>query len=104
MRKNRLVRHSHQTAAAGADVSGSLEQDVALEGYPGIAVVGATALQRNELSLDERFDIGAIQIVGFSAVVDEKQNGKFMGTQHSCLQLVYWSRHATRDWGGLGFH
>lgn len=96
--------HGHRTAAVGANVSGSLEQDVALEGYPGIAVIGATALQRNELSLDERFDIGAIQVVGFSAVVDEKQNGKFMGTQHSCLQLVYWSRHATRDWGGLGFH
>jgi hypothetical protein len=104
MRKNRLVRHSHRTAATGADVSGSLEQNVALEGDSGIAVVGATAFQRHELSLDERFDIGAIQVVGFSAVVDEQQDGKFMGTQHSWLQLFCWSRHATRDRGGLGFH
>ena len=97
------MRHGHRAATAGADVPGSLEQDVALECHPGIAVVGATALQRHELSLDERFDIGAIQIVGFRAVVDEKQDSKFMGTQHSWLQLVCWPRHAIRDGGWAWF-
>jgi len=88
------VRHGSRAAAARANVPGSLEQNVALECHPGITAVGAAALQRNELPLDQRFDIGAVQVVGFSAVVDEKQYGKFMGTQHSWLQLVCWPRYA----------
>lgn len=83
--------HGHRAAAAVANVSGCLEQNVTLKGHPGIAVIRAAALQRHELSFDERFDIGAVEVVGFGTVVDEKQDGKFMGTQHSRLQLVLWA-------------
>ena len=88
MRKTGSVRDGGGAAAAGANVPGSLEQDVALECYPRIAAVGAAAFQRDELPLNQCLNIGAVQVIGFCAVVDEKQDGKFMGTQHSWLQLV----------------
>jgi hypothetical protein len=85
------MRHGGHAAPARTDMPGGLEKDVSLKGHAGVALVRAAPLQRDELSLDERLDIGAVQIIGFSTVVDEKQDGKFMGTQHSWLQRVHWS-------------
>lgn len=62
------------------------EEDIALERHPRVAAIGATMLQRDELPLDQRFNIRAIQFIGLGTIVDEKQDGKFMGTQHSRLR------------------
>ena len=86
-----------QPSPACANMARGFEEDVPLEGHPRVATVGATILQRDELPLDQRLDISTIQFIGLGTIVDEKQDGKFMGTQHSQLQHVCRSRKGRRD-------
>ncbi|WP_414706802.1 hypothetical protein [Ralstonia sp. UBA689] len=72
-----------RAAPACADMPGSLEKHVPLERDPCVTTVGTLALQRHELSLDQRLDIGSVQFSGLGTIVDQEQDGKFMGTQHS---------------------
>lgn len=78
-----------------------LEKQVPLNGEPSVAAVRPTAFQRHQLTLDQCFYIGAIQLACFGAVVDQEQNGKFMRAQHSHLRFVSFGGHVTiaRDGG-----
>ncbi len=86
-----------QPSPAGANKARSFEEDIPLKGHPRVATVGATMLQRDELPLDQRLDISTIQFIGLGTIVDEKQDGKFMGTQHSRLHRGCRSRKGRRD-------
>nr|OAI66763.1 hypothetical protein RSP597_18795 [Ralstonia solanacearum] len=66
-----------------------------LNGELRVAVVRPAAFQRHQLTLDQCFDICAIQLAGFGAIVDQEQNGKFMRAQHSHLRFVCFGCHAT---------
>jgi hypothetical protein len=88
-RAMRSMHGGHRALPACANVPGSFEKGIPLEGHTHVATVGATTLQRDELVLDQCLDIRAVQFRGFGTLVDQEQDGKFMGTQHSRLQHVW---------------
>ncbi|CBJ35387.1 hypothethical protein (plasmid) [Ralstonia solanacearum PSI07] len=78
-----------------------LEKLMPLNRKPSVTVVRPTTFYRDQLTLDQRFYICAIQLAGFGVVADQEQNGKFMRAQHSRLRLVSFGCHVTiaRDGG-----
>ncbi|OAI78177.1 hypothetical protein RSP799_16460 [Ralstonia solanacearum] len=71
-------------------MSGCFEKPISLKGHVRVAVIGASTLQRDQLMLDQRLDICAIEFTRFRTVfvVDEEQDSKLMGTQHGGLHLI----------------
>lgn len=59
-----------------------------LRGNLGITAVRPVVFKRDQFVLNQRFNVGTVQIARFTSVVNHEKHSEFMGTQHSCLRRV----------------
>lgn len=78
------MRGRNRSLSACADMPASFERRRPLRGHPSVPAVGSMPSQLNQLALDQRLNVRAVQPTTFGAIVDQ-QNGNCMTAQHSCL-------------------
>src|SRR5882762_9081292 len=79
---HRFLARRRKAGSRSADPRDGVEDRMPVDCYLGAVVPGGEPLQRDELALQERIEIRAIQLYLLRGVLNQHQGCKFMGARH----------------------